>query len=865
MKSAKVRQTFIDFFKDRGHAFVRSASLVPRDDPSLLFTNAGMNQFKNIFLGKEEPKHLRVVNSQKCIRVSGKHNDLEDVGYDTFHHTFFEMLGNWSFGDYYKEEAIRWAWGLLTDVWELPKDRLWATVYEQDDEAEELWKRVTDIDADRVLRFGKKDNFWEMGDTGPCGPCSEIHYYVGKDVSKQDKKYINASDRYWELWNLVFIQNNMNPDGSLDDLPLKHVDTGAGLERISAVLQNTTSDYDTDLFEPIAHKLQDITKTRSKNHPVAYRAITDHARMVAFAIADGILPSNEGRGYVCRRILRRAARFGHELGYHDPFLYELSDTVAHMMGETYPELVERRAHIQTVIQAEEIRFNETLDRGIEQFNRIVRELSGKRIPGTEAFRLYDTFGFPVDLTEQIAKERGLKVDVAGFDAEMENQSERARSEAKFTFHATGKKWVIMTEGDDSEFIGYTDLSSQSLIRRYQETNGRILVVMDRTPFYGEQGGQVGDTGVLRGDGFTIEVTDTVKDGNTHVHVGKFVEGTEITSERIKADVDKERREKIKLNHTATHLLHRALKLVLGEHVQQAGSLVSPDYLRFDFTHYEKVAPEKLRDIEKIVNGEIRENTELDITIQGFDEARKGGAVAIFEEEYGDRVRVISIDDFSMELCGGTHVERTGDIGFFAITEESALAAGVRRLFAVTGPGAEEHVAQGFQALSKIEELLNSPSDEIVSRVATLLEQRKRLEKDLKKRRSSHSGVALARMLKESQEVGDHHLLVTQVDVDDLDHLKEVGDRVAEGLGRGIGVLATRIDSKPSLVCVVSRDLITEGIRADRLAKSFGEKLGGGGGGKAHLATAGGKNSRKLDQVLKEIKDELTALLKEGHA
>lgn len=864
MQAKQVRQQFIDFFKERDHAFVRSISLVPKEDPTLLFTNAGMNQFKNIFLGKDSPKHPRVVNSQKCIRVSGKHNDLEDVGYDTFHHTFFEMLGNWSFGDYYKEEAILWAWELITEVWGLSKDRLWATVYEEDDEAAELWKKVTDIDPNRILLFGKKDNFWEMGDVGPCGPCSEIHYYVGDEPSKQSKTEVNASDLYWELWNLVFIQYNRNPDGSLDDLPSKHVDTGAGLERIVAALQNKTSNYNTDLFLPIIYKLEKITETKYSEHTVAYRAISDHTRMLSFAISDGVLPSNEGRGYVTRRILRRAARFGRDLGYRDPFLYQLVEIVAEQMGDIYPELVEKRAHVEKVIQAEEIRFNETLDRGLEQFDKIVADLSGTVIAGPAAFRLYDTYGFPIDLTEQMAREKGLTVDVAGFENEMAAQRERARSIEKFNVSPFEQDWIKLTEGEDSEFVGYADLTSDSIIRRYHHSDGHILVILDRTPFYGEQGGQVGDAGILTGDGFKIEITDTVKDRDIHIHVGRFLEGEKISSEKVKAEVNGERRQEIKLNHTATHLLHKALKIVLGEHVQQAGSLVSPDYLRFDFTHYEKTSQQGISEIEEIVNREIRKNRELELTIQDYDTARRVGAVAIFDEKYGDRVRVVTIGDFSKELCGGTHAKRTGDIGLFKITEESSLAAGVRRIFAVTGSGAIEYVRNGFESLSKIQELLNCAADVLVERVSSLVDERKMLEKELKKRRISDSGIELAKILKNSQLVGDHHLIVSLVEADDLEHLKEVGDRVVELLGSGIGVLGTKIDSKPSLVCVVSHDLIRQGIEADKLAKLYGKKLGGGGGGKAHLATAGGKNSKKLDVVLEEIRNELIALLKECH-
>ena len=608
MKTSEIRNQFFDFFTDKGHTYVRSAPLVPKDDPTLLFINAGMNQFKNIFLDKEKPKHLRVVNSQKCIRVSGKHNDLEEVGIDTFHHTFFEMLGNWSFGDYYKAEAIQWAWELFTEVWGLEKDRLWATVYKDDDEADELWKKVTNIAPDRVLRFGKKDNFWEMGETGPCGPCSEIHYYVGENPSKQSADGINSSDLYWELWNLVFIQNNRLPDGTLDELPKKHVDTGAGLERIAAVLQGKTSNYDTDLFQSIIKVQEKKLGVKYKNDLVGHRAIADHVRMLCFSIADGVLPSNEGRGYVARRILRRAARFGYCMGREEPFLSSLVGTVVELMSEAFPELVEKQTHIEKVIEAEEIGFSETLDRGLEQFGNIVNDLSGKTISGKEAFKLYDTFGFPVDLTIQMAREKGLSVDIERFDKAMGEQRTKARSEGKFNLNVSHKEWTTVTKGDDSEFLGYNDLSSESIIRRYHCSNGTVLMILDQTPFYGEQGGQVGDTGSLTGDGFTIRVTKTVIDGDSHIHVGEYAKGDSINGETVTAQVDNVRRENIKKNHTATHLLHKALKKVLGDNVQQAGSLVHPDYFRFDLTHYQKITPEELRKIEVIINSEILKNT-----------------------------------------------------------------------------------------------------------------------------------------------------------------------------------------------------------------------------------------------------------------
>ncbi|MFQ6675363.1 MAG: alanine--tRNA ligase [Fidelibacterota bacterium] len=860
MQSTDIRQSFIDFFRARDHSVVRGASLVPRDDPTLLFTNAGMNQFKSIFLGKETPRYPRVVNFQKCIRVSGKHNDLEEVGLDDYHHTFFEMLGNWSFGDYYKEEAIRWAWELLTDVWGLSKERLWATVFTDDDRAEELWKEVTDIDPSRILRFGKEENFWEMGEVGPCGPSSEIHYYVGQDLSEQSPEGINASDEYWELWNLVFIQYNRSEDGELEDLPRKHVDTGAGLERLAAVLQKKKSDYETDLFAPIIRGLESIARSRFHENPVAHRAIADHVRMLAFAIADGVMPSNEGRGYVLRRILRRAARFGHQMGCHDPFLYRLVKSVSAGMGSTYPELVERQGHIETVIEAEEISFNATLDRGIDNFEKIVSALPGGVVPGIAAFRLYDTYGFPVDLTEQMAQERGLSVDREGFEKAMQEHRERNRSLARFKLDPSRGKWVDLTDGDDSEFVGYTDMEVESVVRRYQVSGKKVLVVLDRTPFYGEQGGQVGDTGVLEGKDFEIRVTDTVKDGSHHIHVGEFARGRSVSDSRVTARVDADRRQRIRLNHTATHLLHKALKLVLGEHVQQAGSLVGPDYLRFDLTHYQRITPDEIREIERIVNDQIQNNIPLDVTVKEFDQARKEGAVAIFEEKYGDRVRVITISDFSKELCGGTHVDRTGDIGLFKIIDESGLAAGVRRIVAVTGPGAVRFVGDEFDALSRLQEILNCSREEVIERVTGLMGEKKRLEKELKKQKSRDGAAQLGRIVRESETVGKSQMVVTRVKADDLDHLKSMGDQLAQWLETGIGVLLSQIDSKPSLVCVVTPDLVEEGIRADRLAQSFGQKFGGGGGGKAHLATAGGKEAKNMGAVMREIRKEISALL-----
>ena len=861
MKASEIRNRFFEFFGEQGHSRVRSASLIPVDDPTLLFINAGMNQFKGIFLEKEQPKHLRVMNSQKCIRVSGKHNDLEEVGYDTDHHTFFEMLGNWSFGDYYKAEAIEWAWELFTDVLGLEKDRLWATVYEDDDEADELWKEVTDITPERVLRFGKKDNFWEMGETGPCGPCSEIHYFVGDDASAQSADGVNTSDQYWELWNLVFIQNNRLSDGTLEDLPKKHVDTGAGLERIAAVMQGKSSNYDTDLFSPIIAAQEKVLSVPYEENLVAHRAIADHVRMLTFSIADGVLPSNEGRGYVARRILRRAARFGRSMGREEPFLAGLVDSVVELMGDAYPEVSEKQAHVKNVIEAEEESFNETLDRGLEQFERIVAELEGKTIPGDSAFKLYDTFGFPLDLTVQMARERQLDVDTDGFDAAMAHQREKGRSEGKFKMDVSELHWTTLSDGDDSQFVGYEESKTEASVRRFHADDDRVVVVLDKTPFYGEQGGQVGDRGTICGDGFEIVVTNTVKEGESHLHIGEWREGDTIALPQVTASIDKNRRGKIRKNHTATHLLHKALKEVLGDHVQQAGSLVHPDYLRFDLTHYQKIRPDELRAIEKMVNEQILLNTELDITVKSFDDAKKEGAEAIFEEKYGDEVRVITIDGFSKELCGGTHVDRTGDIGFFKITEESALAAGVRRIVAVTGQGAVDYVADRFEAVDAVRSLLNCSDAEIAERVEALIDQRKKIEKELKQRRTSDSGDELTSIIGAAREIGGVTVAIDQIQASDGEELKLMGDRLREKLKSGVGVLGAVINDKPSIVCVVTDDLVAEGTKANDLVKTIGSELGGGGGGKAHLAIAGGKDPAKLTEALDKAGEIIAEKLK----
>ena len=847
MKSQEIRNAFIEFFKNKDHKFVRSSPVIPIDDPTLLFTNAGMNQFKPIFLDQKDPDFLRAVNSQKCIRVSGKHNDLEEVGVDTFHHTFFEMLGNWSFGDYYKEDAIRWAWELFTDVWGLDKNRLWVTVFHEDDEAFKLWPKVTDIDPSKVLKCGKKDNFWEMGETGPCGPCSEIHYFIGDDISKQSAKGVNESDLYWELWNLVFIQNNRLKDGNLENLTAKHVDTGAGFERIVSVLQGTFNNYETDLFKPLIEKTEELTGQSFKKNHVPFQVIADHIRMLTFSIADGGLPSNDGRGYVLRRILRRAARFGRNLHQTEPFIYNLVDTLGDIMGETFPEIIEKKSHIKKVIKAEESAFSETLDRGLNHFDKLVLSLSSKVISGEEAFRLYDTFGFPLDLTQLISREKGLSVDEKGFNDAMEKQRSRAKSKGKFVAESSKLNWTVLIEGNDSRFTGYNNTKDTAQICRYAIEGEQILVVLDKTPFYAESGGQVGDNGSIKGEGIELIVNDVKKDSDAFIHYcsGKIKASK---NNNVTCEVNYDRRQNIRKNHTATHLMHKALKLVLGDHVQQAGSLVNDDYLRFDLTHFEKITQDQIIEIEKIVNKEILLNNKLDESVKSFNEAKKEGAIAMFGEKYGDEVRVISISDFSKELCGGTHVDRTGDIGLFKIKEEASLASGVRRIVALTGPKAIELIQDQSLLINAIQSQLNCETNLVIDRVKQLVLQKKELEKKIKKQKKAGNAFDVNKIMDQSKTVSDIKVVAHMTDANSIDELKDLGDTLLNSMKSGVGVLGAEGD-KPMIVVIVSNDLIKMGLNAGSIAKSIGASMGGGGGGKPHLATAGGKDLDSLKNAL----------------
>ncbi len=849
MTSQDLRNSFLEFFKNYNHQFVRGAPVVPINDPTLLFTNAGMNQFKPVFLDKEKPVHNRVMNSQKCIRVSGKHNDLEEVGLDTFHHTFFEMMGNWSFGDYYKEEAISWAWRLLTKEWEIDKNRLWATVYETDDESYNLWKKVTDINENRILRFGKKYNFWEMGETGPCGPCSEIHYFIDEGIENQDPNKLNISPEYWELWNLVFIQHNRINKDELVDLSEKHIDTGAGLERLTAVMQGKINNYDTDLFMPIIQSIEELAGISPAENPVPYRVIADHIRMLSISISDGVLPSNEGRGYVLRRILRRAARFGRQLKFEEPFLAELVEPVCSILGETYTELNDKKSHIKKVIHSEEISFNNTLDRGLLHFEKILSSVTSDSIPGKDAFKLYDTYGFPLDLTQLLAREKGIKVDIEAFNMEMDKQKKRARTHKKFSVNEEDIQWQTISEGEDSTFLGYETLSSNSEIRKISSKDDQTILILDQTPFYAESGGQIGDTGVIETENQKLRVENTISDNsNSILHICKGTLSDDQLKNKVKCIVDRERRQAIRLNHTATHLLHSALKKVLGDHVHQAGSLVAPDYLRFDLTHHEKINASQLKEIEQLVNEEILKNNSLNVEIKPFEIARNEGVEALFGEKYGDEVRVISVGNFSKELCGGTHVNRTGEIGIFKITEESSLSAGVRRIAAITGKEAVNFIQYQSTLVKNLTLKFNCSSDELNSRVDQIIDEKKSLEKKLKQNKKSPE-FDYSSLIKSGEKIGKSLLVSSIIENSTLNDLKILGDSLQKKIQSGIGILGTISEEKPQMVVIVTKDLVKSGLHAGNISKEIGKIINGGGGGKPHLATSGGKNKENLESAI----------------
>ncbi|MBW7995240.1 MAG: alanine--tRNA ligase [Candidatus Glassbacteria bacterium] len=857
----QIRKEFIEFFRSKGHTAVPSAPVVPQADPTLLFVNAGMNQFKDVFLGAGSRNYTRAVNSQKCIRVSGKHNDLEDVGRDTYHHTFFEMLGNWSFGDYFKREAISWAWELLTDVWGLPKDKLYVTVYVEDDEAGQLWASETDLGPDKIYRF-EKDNFWEMGDVGPCGSCSEIHIDLDPGpadhkLAADPKRGINSGgDRYVELWNLVFINSERRPDGSLVALKENHVDTGMGFERLLSVLQGSNSNFETDVFLPLMDRIAELSGVdyQPGEPGLAHRVIADHARMLTFALTDGVVPSNEGRGYVLRRILRRAARFGRELGVKEPFIYSLVGTVCDMLGEAYPEIVRRSQHVTRMIKAEEVGFGATLDRGIELFEEVAQKVksSGESmIRGEDAFKLYDTFGFPLDLTVLMAREKGLEVDQEGFAGHMQRRREQSRSEAKFSAGVDVSRWAAKFDsGTSTVFRGYTEQSLETKVLGADEQS----MVLAETPFYAESGGQLADLGTIEGKGFVFRVVDVQRTGGLVIHSGEYESGSAsdaASGTKVTARIDTERRQDIERNHTATHILHRMLIESLGESATQAGSLVAPDYLRFDFHHYEKLPDEILLEIEKGVNAEVRADRTVRFFEQDYEQAVAGGAMALFSEKYESTVRVVEVDGFSRELCGGTHVDATGRIGAFVITQEGSVAAGTRRIEALTGERAADYLLERSHLIGRVERNYSIPAAKLDSRIAALLEEQKALAKELEQARKASSKAGMDDMLADAAEFpGGGKLVVRKLDNADLDMLKSLGDSFREKAGSGAALFASEADGKLLFACAVTDDLAGSGkLKAGDVVGRIAKIAGGGGGGRAHLATAGGRDVSKLNEAL----------------
>lgn len=864
--SAEIRQAFLDFFAERGHQVVPSSSLVPGNDPTLLFTNAGMVQFKDTFLGLEERPYTRATSSQRCVRAGGKHNDLENVGYTARHHTFFEMLGNFSFGDYFKEDAIRFAWEFLTEVCQLPAEKLWVTVFEDDPEAEAIWLEQIKVDPARFSRIGAKDNFWSMGDTGPCGPCTEIFYDHGEEVPGGPPGTPEEDgDRYIEIWNLVFMQYNRDKSGALTDLPKPSVDTGMGLERLAAVLQGVHSNYEIDLFQALIKAAAKVTGADDLES-ASLKVIADHIRSCSFLITDGVLPGNEGRGYVLRRIIRRALRHGHKLGCADPFFHRLVEVLVEQMGEAYPELVKAQEQVEHVLLQEEQRFAETLEKGMGLLQQAIAENPQGKIPGETAFRLYDTYGFPVDLTADVAREHGMTVDMDGFDQCMEEQRSKARSASHFEAQAGGE--AVSRLGVKSEFTGYDRTEDEgkvlALIVDDQvveklSPGQNAMVVLDQTPFYAESGGQVGDQGQLTSsDGARFEVTDTRKQGDAIIHVGKLAAGELAVNDRVSATVDARRRQAIVLNHSATHLMHAALREVLGEHVQQKGSLVTPERLRFDFSHFEPMTPAQIARVEDIVNMQIRENAAADIASMKMDEALERGAMALFGEKYGDDVRVVNIG-FSTELCGGTHVERAGDIGIFKILSESGIAAGVRRIEATTGESALHWMTDREALLEKIAGMMKSDVSHVEGRLTQILDQNRSLEREIQALKARLASQAGNDLIDQAVEVDGIKVLAAQIEGADPKSLREMVDKLKDKLGQAAIVLAAVNGEKVSVTAGVTKQE-TSRIKAGELVNEVARQVGGRGGGRPDMAQAGGNDPSGLPEALKSVPDWVAAKL-----
>ena len=857
MKSSDIRNAFLDFFEQQGHERLASSSLVPGNDPTLLFTNAGMVPFKELFLGNETRSYKRATTSQRCVRAGGKHNDLENVGYTARHHTFFEMLGNFSFGDYFKIEAMQFAWTFLTEVMGLPEEKLWVTVYEEDDEAADIWLKEMGISAERFSRLGKKDNFWSMGDTGPCGPCTEIFYDHGEDVAGGPPGSPEEDgDRYIEIWNLVFMQFDRSVDGTMTPLPKPSVDTGMGLERIAAVMQGVHNNYEIDLFQSLLNKAAEVVG-ESDTTNTSLRVIADHIRSCSFLISDGVIPSNEGRGYVLRRIIRRAIRHGHSLGMKEAFFHKIVSALVAEMGDAYPELVARQAQIEQVLAKEEEQFAKTLDQGMQIFERDLSELKGNEIPGETIFRLYDTYGFPVDLTADIARERNLIMDVAGFEQAMQEQRERARAASSFDVDMRAD---VVFEGE-TDFCGYELLTEQCTISALVKDGGTVdaiaegdgaVVVLESTPFYAESGGQVGDVGTLQCGDAVFRVTNTIKQAGSHLHQGLVEKGRFTVGEMVVAEVDTRKRQATALNHSATHLLHAALRDVLGEHVAQKGSLVSPDRLRFDFSHFEAVTAQQLSAIEAMVNDKIQANSAVATEVMALDDAMNSGVTALFGEKYSDEVRVLTMaDGFSVELCGGTHVNRTGDIAVFKIVSESGVAAGVRRIEALTGNAALTHYQAIEQGLTEIAGVLKSAPEQTVEKVRQLATKNRELEKELaalKAKMATSTGRDLA---SEAIELKGVKVLAHAFDGVDGKTLLSTMDQLKSKLGSAVIVLATANGDKVSLVAGVTKD-VTGRVKAGELVNMVASQVGGKGGGRPDMAQAGGNQPEAIPEALASV-------------
>ena len=859
MKTVEIREAFLAYFEQQGHTRVPSSSLVPGDDPTLLFTNAGMNQFKDTFLGTDPRPYVRATSSQRCVRAGGKHNDLENVGYTSRHHTFFEMLGNFSFGDYFKREAIQFAWTFLTETLQIPAEKLWVTVHISDDEAADIWVNEIGVSPDRLSRLDE-DNFWQMGDTGPCGPCSELFYDHGPEVPGGPPGSAEEDlDRYVEIWNLVFMQFNRDQAGELHPLPKPSVDTGMGLERIAAVMQGVTSNYQIDLFQALLKFAADILGLKDLDHP-SLRVIADHIRSCAFLIVDGVMPGNEGRGYVLRRIIRRAIRHGNKLGASKPFFHRLVKTLAEQMGDAYPELVKRQQHVEKALLAEEEQFAKTLDNGMQILEEALAQLKGQEIPGELVFKLYDTYGFPTDLTNDIARERELSLDMAGYDAAMAAQRSRSQESGSFKVDYSS----VLTLDGSTEFTGYDSVTGvgtvTALLREGDQVtslaaNDTGVVVLDRTPFYGESGGQVGDCGYLSVAGVRLEVIDTTKASGHHLHHVKVLEGSVKAGDSLQASVEADVRQRTRLNHSATHLLHAALRKILGDHVAQKGSLVDSERLRFDFSHPQAVSPRELKDIENLVNAQIRANTEVSTRVMSMDDAVAAGAMALFGEKYGDEVRVLAMgqEDFSVELCGGTHAGRTGDIGLMRIVSESGVASGIRRIEGVTGAGALAAIDLAEQRLAAVCDAVKGNSDNVADKVVSLRTENRDLEKEIARLKQKLASSAGGDLTAGAVEVAGIKVLAANVEGADAKSLRDTLDQCKNKIGSGVILLSAITDDKVALAAGVTSDL-TSRVKAGDLMREMAQRLGGKGGGRPDMAQGGGSDVAGLQEVLRSVPD-----------